>query len=385
MSDQFERLQSFIKQARDALPTIWQRFTRPASLRFFLFLIVGAGLLGYWLVWPAALHPFVRVSNGSFSIRIDCVPQQMDIEIRAPVLTVTSVRAEPTVSLGEPSIRIETKHDTFAGANRDSTVLRIDFTEMSGMATTNASRKKRDLTVFPELQGLSVVDIQKISLKEKDDRVRICAASDLEGDALFSSIAASTKRTMAYYPIQEKLSNGILAVNELIGTVVVSAMVLGLLRLVDILIRGVWGVYASSDTALRRDVALRLSIVSRSAHDANDVIEADFEKLIRRLAFARVMGPALGFALTVSSLIAGLHPAAQETQTTFRLITSLQLAMVATFVGLAIRIIAEFAIRFHLRLAEYKMTLNHANVQLPSQSDSVSGISKPDEHQYDHR
>ena len=68
--------------------------------------------------------------------------------------------------------------------------------------------------------------------------------------------------------------------------------------------------------------------------------------------FLQVLGPALGFALTISSLIAGLHPWLRETQDVSKFFEAIQVAMVSTFLGLLLRIIAVCRQQINNRLFE---------------------------------
>jgi hypothetical protein len=87
------------------------------------------------------------------------------------------------------------------------------------------------------------------------------------------------------------------------------------------------------------------------------ILNADFLQTQRRLVFAKNIGPICGFALTVSSLIAALHPVMQIEKDSFSFLSSLQLALVATLVGLGMRLLAEFAIRFHRQAYEIQIAI----------------------------
>ena len=52
----------------------------------------------------------------------------------------------------------------------------------------------------------------------------------------------------------------------------------------------------------------------------------------------------MGFMLTVSSLVESLRPATQSSQNAYAFISGIQIAVVATFLGLAIRILCELDI-----------------------------------------
>jgi hypothetical protein len=174
-----------------------------------------------------------------------------------------------------------------------------------------------------------------------------CPQVDLVGGNLARAALSSDAKLMRWSLIQERISDWCRAANETVGNIVISLMVISALWLAGILSRSLWRLFAQSDDALRR--------ISRDAIDnapvelrdqgALVVLHADYERMYRRLAFARTVGPACGFALTVLALIAALHPSVQAERDAFQFVSSLQVAMTATLVGLVIRIVAEFAIR----------------------------------------
>jgi len=80
----------------------------------------------------------------------------------------------------------------------------------------------------------------------------------------------------------------------------------------------------------------KLNIIHHAKHEYGQ----QFVRIENWLQFFQVFGPGVGFAITVSSLIAGLHPALRETQDINRFYESIQVAMVSTLIGLSIRILA---------------------------------------------
>lgn len=58
--------------------------------------------------------------------------------------------------------------------------------------------------------------------------------------------------------------------------------------------------------------------------------------------FLQILGPTVGFLLTTSSLVAALNPSLQESRDIKSFFDSIQVAMISTFVGLLIRLIALF-------------------------------------------
>jgi hypothetical protein len=186
-----------------------------------------------------------------------------------------------------------------------------------------------------------------------------CRSETLEENSLRQRIGDSNAQLRRYTLIQERLSNIVLDANETGGNLLLGILVLILLWLTVMVVDGLRRVYLISDGKLRAELDQRLApnTVNRTPQ-LSELIKADYARKYKNLAFMRVFGPATGFLLTVSSLIAGLHPSAAAAQDTFRFVSSLQLALVATFMGLAVRILAELAVRFHREDAERQ--LDHA-------------------------
>lgn len=85
---------------------------------------------------------------------------------------------------------------------------------------------------------------------------------------------------------------------------------------------------------------------------AKDMNNNDFALLYRRYQFLEVIGPAFGFVLTVSSLIAGLQPEVQTTQDMSYFFQCIQVAMISTFIGLSIRILAIWSNNINMKIFE---------------------------------
>jgi len=184
-----------------------------------------------------------------------------------------------------------------------------------------------------------------------------CRNMNLEGASLLAVIEPQAR--MQYFTlIQEKLSDLILKINETMANILVAALVLMFFWLLSFVVSGLTRIYLISDDALRSKLSGRLPATTPDRVEKNKLLtRSRYSSIRRRLVVARVVGPALGFLLTVSSLIAGLHPSVTAEQDTFRFVSALQLALVATFMGLLVRIVAEFALRYEHDAAERELQL----------------------------
>jgi hypothetical protein len=74
--------------------------------------------------------------------------------------------------------------------------------------------------------------------------------------------------------------------------------------------------------------------------------DAGWDSLHRWFHFLQALGPAVGFILTVSSLIAALHPTSRSSNNLDAFLVGIHVAMISTFLGLLLRIIALWGERF---------------------------------------
>jgi biopolymer transport protein ExbB/TolQ len=159
--------------------------------------------------------------------------------------------------------------------------------------------------------------------------------------------------------IQEELSNIVYGFNTSVSNLLLAGMTVALVWFGYVLSIGAVAAYVSSSKSIRKALAKRVASAPARLRQGGEeaFLRAEFKLTNRRLAFAKTMGPALGFLLTVSSLSAALHPSVQATQDTFRFVSGIQIAVIATFIGLAIRIVAHWAQRVYVDLAERLLLL----------------------------
>jgi hypothetical protein len=91
--------------------------------------------------------------------------------------------------------------------------------------------------------------------------------------------------------------------------------------------------------------------------------DAQWYSLHRSFHFLQALGPAIGFILTVSSLVAALHQASLSSNDLDGFLKGIHVAMISTFVGLLLRIIALWGERFNNDLYD------RAILRLPAESE----------------
>jgi biopolymer transport protein ExbB/TolQ len=112
------------------------------------------------------------------------------------------------------------------------------------------------------------------------------------------------------------------------------------------------GVRAShTNTGFKKYLVKSLGIKSLSDKEqretAFDEFVAHWSVRDKRFKFYQAIGPAVGFMLTVTSLIQALHPALRVAGDLDGFLNGIHIAMASTFVGLLLRFIALTAARFN--------------------------------------
>lgn len=321
-----------------------------------------------WFVLEPFRHPYVRIPGNAVLFDLDCVPQQLSFEVRRQQVQVSAAYLL-LQGLGAPDKRVQGKYKV---QGSDQAHVQIDADDQTVRSAMSAFRGQLKLQYVVRFQRLPFIDLQRVQVtSQKGSGQGLCPERSFEGTQLLERLPYQNVRLMRFDLIQEHLSDLILRLNETLGNLLIAAMVISAIWLFGILAKGLRLVYFTPDTALKQAVEKRTKEVDRAlaARGPADVIVADYRLLYGRLAFARATGPALGFALTVASLVAALHPAVQAEQDAFRFVSSLQIAMVATLIGLVIRIVAEFAIRLHRSSAYHQIALFQTSSN--TQDDSV--------------
>jgi hypothetical protein len=194
------------------------------------------------------------------------------------------------------------------------------------------------------------IDIDAVAISYPTDKPgSSCLKEELKGADLLERLDDKRARVMHFNLVQDQLSDIIFGANEVLGNVLLAGLALMALWMIVALIGGLRGVFLVPDEQLLKSF--------KSKRETKEDVVAAWARTYRSLVFGRVLGPALGFLLTVSSLVAGLHPSAASVKDTFQFVSSLQLALVATFMGLLVRIIAELALRYQRELSDRKLAL----------------------------
>jgi len=345
----------------DALKTSWARVKERRLWPFLLFVATAALAIAGWLAWPHIKDPYVRIAHAGLTLRVSCVPQAVNVRLLTSYARLERARLLLVPPTGESALA-QVELEASASREEDGPHLALIVPPKAQATIADAKLNYHPngiAAIGLEFAKLPALDVTSISIDyPKDALLGRCEAEKLAGSELASRLGGSGIRVMHLTLIQDKLSDLIFGANEVVGNVLLASLIIAFLWLTLLLVQAWTQIYWVPDAKVLAKLRKLLS-EALSDRDAKlrSVVTDSYGALHRRLVFCRVLGPALGFLLTVSSLVAGLHPSATAEQDTFRFVSSLQLALVATFMGLAVRIVAEFTLRLHRDLAERKLAL----------------------------
>ncbi|MBD3230248.1 MAG: hypothetical protein GF329_18865 [Candidatus Lokiarchaeota archaeon] len=176
-------------------------------------------------------------------------------------------------------------------------------------------------------------------------------------DFSYNNIRNKNTRIKNVKLIREDIAGVLLGTNETIGNYILTFLTVLILPITYLLLRKLF-LFAF---ASRFRISI-LKFIKKNELDADDArIEYGGNFIIEEklFVFLSIVGPALGFILTISSLIAGLHPSLLTPDKIGHFFEAIQLAMVSTLIGLIIRFesISMLAINRQL-LAKFESILN---------------------------
>jgi hypothetical protein len=291
---------------------------------------------------PYLWHPYVRIPSSTVKLHLNCVPKDLVVTtgpgLSDPKLVAVDhrglggARAITRVVQQTPPTLIEDRTSQFRLPRPNSTA-----------ATATVDEQDTFVAVI-EFSRSPFVDIRSVEVIPEVGHDG-CRRETIAGDALAAAIQQDGKKLLRYRMVQDAISDVVLAFNSTVGNLTLAGMLVYLVWTLTVLGEAFWGRYVRSEDELRQAVeAMRKKLgVERRDFDDRELVRGRAFQAQQRLAMAKVLGPALGFLLTVSSLAAALHPVVQAQQDAFQFISAIQIAILSTLVGLAIRIVAQVA------------------------------------------
>lgn len=301
---------------------------------------------------PNIYDPHVRIPSNTLRFSIGCVSEFVDVELRNAYAVARNIRAESnSVKDGEARLPIAVEMSQISKKGEPLKIrLTTNVETAKKIFLSNSNSEIIYTIVFDRIPNL---DVHSISLTQSNDS-RKCEKMEIFGSDLIKVIDGDQVVLMHYKLIQEGVSDFIYKFNNAAANVVLCIMIGSFFWIFWLLSIGFIKLYARKDSQLKIDFKKRFdaapNLLKKDGYEG--FLRWEYTLLFRRLSFARAAGPTVGFLLTVSSLSAALHPSAQANQDTFFVVNGIHIGLVATFIGLAIRIAAQFAQRFHRELAE---------------------------------
>jgi hypothetical protein len=342
-----------------ATPHTRSSWYRTLSYRTYWRTLSACGILGIasWIFIPSLYDPYVRVPSGRLTFAFECVPQSINIDVISgyAMARQAQIAVQPNASANA----VRTFPVEVIKSLRESGTLEVhlglaapELQALSKLVGTLPGSPQLLYTVL--FERIPNLDVQDIRLIPSADSSHKCTTTEYRGNALLTLIGNGSARVMHYKIVQEKLSDVVLEFNNSVANVVLAAMVLSFFWFTFLFLYGLKELYITRDKPLLARFMRRVekTLVELRNQGAEAVLKAEYAALNRRLSFAKTAGPAFGFLLTVSSLSAALHPSVQAAQDTFRFVSGIQIAVIATFVGLAIRIVAHCGQRAYRNLSE---------------------------------
>ena len=160
--------------------------------------------------------------------------------------------------------------------------------------------------------------------------------------------------------MRKDLANVIFGFNDVISNWVLTFMGFGIAVLALQLAATEVRVHLMSDRAfdryLTRSFKYDAAVDGDARRDAFARCAAHWDILDRRFEFFQALGPAIGFIFTVSSLVEALHPALRASRDAYAFLSGIHVALISTFRGLLMRLVALESARVNDRLFERART-----------------------------
>jgi hypothetical protein len=326
------------------------------------FALSGAAVLAAWLLIPSIYDPYVRVPSDRLSFTLGCLPESVQVHVLNSYVVARQAQIAVTAPGAERPAKTVSFQVAKIAAEGGSQQVELTFPQAELKSTLQAAASlggSANYVYTILFDRTPFIDLRTVHVVSTFPGTSPCAQTDYDGKELLQAIRSPSAKLMRLKLMQEELSDLVLAFNNSAANVCLGFMVVAFLWFAYLLMAGTKRLYFSPDSALltdfRRFVDQAPSDLKKQGEEA--LLNVQFQLQNRNFAFAKTMGPAFGFLLTVSSLSAALHPSLQATQDTFRFVSGIQIAVIATFVGLAIRIVAQFGQRVHRDLAERLLLL----------------------------
>jgi len=289
--------------------------------------------------------------------------QHCDITFLNPVMIKSYIIADALkfTDLGKSIPTALPSEAVSRSVNRELSFLTIENSDHT-QPTTGATQLYRvHIFMGPSLNS----EIVAVSIDDK--------AIDLK--LFFKHYLKSQGEFIRFRYIRKTLADFLYSMNDVVSNWILTFMFFGIVWEIGKL--GIMELRACvfySDSRFERYLITSLNIKNMAEEkqraEALDKYHADYWRLDNWFRFLQALGPALGFILTVSSLVQALHPALFKANNLDGFLNGIHVAMISTFLGLLLRIIALEAARVNDKL------FIRAEMQL-GESEHDSQVDRP--------
>lgn len=211
-------------------------------------------------------------------------------------------------------------------------------------------------------------DIEAVSLDGNSVDLKLFSKGQLKVPAEF----------VRFKRLREDLADILFRLNDPVSNWILTLMFFGIIALTIKLFGMEVRAYFYSDPRFDEYLAKTFDVDNLAkkgtSEDAFDLYAAYWASLDKRFQFLQALGPAVGFILTVSSLVQALNPALRATNDIDSFLKGIHVAMIATFLGLLTRLVALEAARINDKL------LSRADVRLAAIASRVPDHSTSSVH-----
>ena len=340
---------------RELAIRIYQYCLQKLKARKAIAYAVGAMLTVFlWIYHPLIFNqPYYRVEGSKFSLELDPLSREVNIKI-------FFVKAKPKLELASLFVH----HDGTNAGNEQSFNVGVESQQDSSAVVLALKVDLRDVleqvASQPPTKGKYYIaltfgrrpflDIRKIEIGQD-----VYPAQSI-GNLLWGTNGTLMKTVL----VREVIADKILEYNDSVGNYFMAMLSVVALWLFG---RVITTAVNFANAAKRKlDIQKKIQIGISSDTLKDELLTRYWEKE-RILSFWKIIGPSTGFLLTVSSLAAALHPNIQSDQGAYTFFSSVQVAIISTFIGLAIRLFA------HLEITMAQAILRDDYQMLPDKSD----------------
>ena len=308
---------------------------------------------------------YIRITGNNIKFKLPAF-HHCDITFLNPVRVQSyGVGRNPESTATNENLVIPIKS---TNVGRDVTVLNVDNPYQ--MQTEFVSGSNRPYFVVIYSTATLGSDIVGVSIDGEQINLRLFSKNQLTVKGEFIRFRYIRKDLAEFlFRMNDPISNWILTF-MFFGCVLLSV------KLVDMEIRAYFWSNSRFEKNLERFLSNKDLHSKKQCQEAFDKNNAHWAEWDSRFRFLQAVGPAMGFILTVSSLIEALHPTLLNTNDLDTFIKGIHVAMISTFLGLLVRIIAIEASRINDKLfARADMYLEKVKFNLNSDSPQTSPIA----------